>query len=65
VRWQCHARRHKFPLADDLCPTARIVLPIIVAAAAFGMTGTATAKGATNLRTTPTAPLVIGVDASR
>ena len=45
--------------------TARIVLSIIVAAAAFGVTGTATAKGATNLRATPTAPLVIGVDASR
>jgi hypothetical protein len=85
--------------------TARFVLPIIVAAAAFGLTGTAmasvlidtngasvegpeaasavpaqvvhatrrivrqtviaTAKGATNLRATPTALLVIGVDASR
>jgi hypothetical protein len=65
VRWQCHARRHKFPLADDLCRTARVVLPIIVAAAAFGVTGTATANVATNLRATPTAPLVIGVDASR
>jgi len=65
VRWQCHARRHKFPLADGRCRTARVVLPIFVAAAAFGVTGTATAKGATNLRATPTAPLVIGVDASR
>ena len=45
--------------------TARVVLPNMVAAAAFGVTGTATAKGATNLRATPTAPLVIGVDASR
>jgi len=52
------------PLADGRCRTARVVLPIMVAAAAFGVTGTATAKGATNLRATPTAPLVIGVDTS-
>jgi len=44
--------------------TARVVLPIMVAAAAFGVSGTATANGATNLRATPTAPLVIGVDVS-
>ena len=44
--------------------TACIVLPIIVAAAAFGVTGTATANVATSLRATPTAPLVIGVDVS-